>query len=748
MRQDALVTDHAQTRGAFRNLLGWYRPYLQGSGKTLTLGLICTAIMLACQAAIPLVFETLLHHGHWSSLVYWLMGLMVAQLVIGYFAHIAGHTVAVTSANQLRRRIFQVTLTGKSLQGHGLDRASVVSRHTTDVDYLSDAFEQTFNQGLPGVFRILISLGLLTYIEWHAGVAMAVATLVFLFIRSTIGRTLITLDRERLDANNLLGEAVDEAITSPRIISGLHLHNWITSRFNTRSHDLSEAAHHQGISIARLVTGAHAAGLAGLLFVVLFAITSGEETLAAVAAAILYVEGVVRGLEALPPWIRSIQLALVSRSRIDQILVGSDDHREQVNAFAKSIDPGLSLETLAFPPNGIVGLVTDASMDPGLALSILATGHNNDSWRETLDGHHLRTALVNLEVILVPDDPSGFNSTIREQVHAVAPQLSDAHIRALLKQVGIDDFSISENGLDSPLGPGSALLTPNERQRLSLAIALAAAPSTLLVGPLISLADSETARPLLKVLRESNVPNIIVCLRDPDMANEVDLVLYCTAKGHQLATHEELLVSSPEYSQLWSRRLSTGEIDLSSIGIEAGQQENLLTRMLTERYEAGDYIYRQGAPADRVVFIISGSVEIATQDDEGHQRRVAILGPGNHCGDLRLTVGEERGEHAIAIQTTVTRSLSREAISAGMMGLLDRTPAERRIVASILREGSSSLEEISARLTEFDPAELSKAIDLLLSDGALRESEGRYSVIQKRAVKAGGRALLDKLNFD
>jgi CRP-like cAMP-binding protein len=408
----------------------------------------------------------------------------------------------------------------------------------------------------------------------------------------------------------------------------------------------------------------------------------------------------------------------------------------------------LSLENLEFPANGIVGLVTDSSTDPALVLSILAAGHNADSWRETLDGHRLRTHQVNLDVMLVPDDPSGFNSTIREQIYAVAPDLADSHIRALLKQVGIDDFSITDNGLDTPLGPGSALLTPNERQRLSLAIALAAAPSTLLVGPLISLADSETARPLLKIIRESNVPNIIVCLRDPDMANEVDLVLYCTAKGHQLATHEELLVSSPEYSQLWSRRLSTGEIDLSSIGIEPGQQENLLTRMLTERYETGDYIYRQGAPADRVVFIISGSVEIATQSDDGQQRRVAILGPGNHCGDLRLTVGEERGEHAIAVQTTVTRSLSREAISAGMMGLLDRTPAERRIVASILREGSSTLEEISARLTEFDPAELSKAIDLLLSDGALRESEGRYSVIQKRAVKAGGRALLDKLNFD
>jgi len=742
------VTDRAQTRGAFRNLLRWYRPYLKGSGKTLTFGLIFTAIMLTCQAAIPLVLETLLHHGTWSSLAYWLIGLMVAQLVIGYFAHIAGHNVAVASATQLRRRIFQVTLTGKTLQGHGLVRSSVVSRHTTDVDHISEAFEQTLNLGIPGVLRILISLTLLTYIEWHAGVAMVVATLVFLLIRSAIGRNLITLDRQKLDASSLVGESVDEAITSPRIISGLHLHDWITSRFSTRTHDLSEASHRQGISIAKLVTGAHAAGLAGLLFVVLFAITSGQETLSAVAAALLYVEGVVRGLEALPPWIRSIQLALVSRLRVDQILLGSQEQRDSVDAFTKALDPALRLDNLSFPPNAIVGLVTDASIDPSLVLSILAAGHETDSWRETLDGHRLRTNQVNLDVMLVPDDPSGFNSTIREQLQATTPGLSDAHIRALLTQVGIDDFAISENGLDTPLGPGSALLTPNERQRLSLAIALAAAPTTLLIGPLICLADSETARPLLKIVRESNIPNILVCLRDPDLANEVDLVLYCTAKGHQLATHEELLVSSPEYAQLWSRRLSTGEVDLSSIGIESGQQENLLTRMLTERYESGDFIYRQGAAADRVVFIISGSVEIATQNQDGQLRRVAILGPGNHCGDLRLTVGEERGEHAIAVQTTVTRSLSREAISAGMMGLLDRTPAERRIVASILREGNSSHAEISARLTEFDPAELSKAIDLLLSDGALRESDGRYSVIQKRAVKAGSKALLDKLNFD
>jgi len=44
--------------------------------------------------------------------------------------------------------------------------------------------------------------------------------------------------------------------------------------------------------------------------------------------------------------------------------------------------------------------------------------------------------------------------------------------------------------------------------------------------------------------------------------------------------------------------------------------------------------------------------------------------PGNHCGDLRLTVGETRAESVWALTPLVLRSLSREAITAGITGLL------------------------------------------------------------------------------
>jgi hypothetical protein len=44
-----------------------------------------------------------------------------------------------------------------------------------------------------------------------------------------------------------------------------------------------------------------------------------------------------------------------------------------------------------------------------------------------------------------------------------------------------------------------------------------------------------------------------------------------------------------------------------------------------------------------------------------------------------------------------------------------------------------------------EPTELRKALDLLRQDGAVRESDGMLSVVQKRAVKSGAADILDRI---
>lgn len=732
-----------RTDGSFTSLARWYAPYVRPYRGRLLYVAGLTVVMLACQAFVPLTVEAILHHGIWDTpAITLLLALVVLQLFSGHLAHLGSHRIASSSATLLRLRVFDRTLNSRTLRQEGLVRSSVVSRHTTDVDHVSEAFEQTAHSGIPGVMRILISLSLLTLIEWRAGLVMTGAAIVFIVYRAWLGRSLVVADRDRLASSSRVGESVDEALTAPRIIAGLNLTTWLASRFGLRVHTLENASHRQGRKLANLVTGAHLAGLVGLIAVVLFGVVSGGERLAAVAAALLYVEGVVKGLEALPPWIRSVQLAIVSRHRIDNILVDSERTPLPEAAFPK-VHPAIT--SIDLPGESMIGIVTPNGYETDIALASISGSPESAKWRTTLEGHQIRAKGVNTDVLHIPQEPLAFNASISDHFHALVPDIADAKIRQLLTQVGIDYLVATPEGLNQPLGPVGTRLTIDERQRLALALGLATDARALLVGPLLALADTDTALIVIQALRDRAFPNVVVTARTAEVAASMDLIIFATESDAKMGTHEQLLVESPEYSHLWSSRLSTSDVDLSVLGIDESAQGSLLTRLVTESYSSGEIIYREGAPADRIVFTISGKIEILASDGQGNSRRVAVLGPGNHCGDLRLTPGEVRAETAVAIDEAVVRTLSREAISAGMSGLLDRTASERRIVSTILRSGPSTAEEIQAVLHDIDQAELLSALALLKGDGAITEEDGRYRTVQKRATKSGAADIFDRI---
>ena len=743
---NAPENDEASTTrvdGTFTSLMRWYWPYVRPFRLRLTWVLAGIAIVLICQGLIPLAVESILHRGEWDVLALCiLLAMVVIQLTIGHFSHIGGHIVASASATLLRLRIFDRTLHSRVLRQEGLVRSSVVSRHTIDVDHVSEAFDKTVNYGIPGVLRVVISLGLLTVIEWQAGVVMTIASLLFVLLRMRTGKSLVIADRDRLGSSSRVGESVDEALTAPRSIAGLHLGSWIEGRFSRRAHALEEASHRQGRKVADLVTGAHAAGLAGLIAVVFFALAMGGEGLAGVAAALLYVEGVVKGLEELPTWVRAVQLAVVSRHRIDNILVDTDRTDLVDAAFSPFCIPSGALD---FPEHCMVGIVTPTALETDIPLMLLSGDQHDDAWRITLDGNPVRAHDVDTGALHISAEPLAFNASINEHFRALVPDLDDLAVLNLLAGVGLEYLAAMPDGLSHPIGPVGNHLTVNERQRLALAMAMATQSRLLLVGPLLALADTDTALPLIEALRARNLPAVVVTARTAEVAASMDLMIFATEDGMRMATHEQLLVESPDYSQLWSARLSSADVDLSVLGIDEASQGTLLTRLVTERYSAGDIIYREGAPADRIVFTISGKIEIVASDAAGRDRRVAVLGPGNHCGDLRLTPGEVRAETAIALEDCIVRSLSREAISAGMSGLLDRTPTERRIVSAILRNGPSTISELIAQLSDIGEAATTSAVALLETDGAIIEDRGRYQAVQRRATKTGAAEILDRI---
>ena len=96
--------------------------------------------------------------------------------------------------------------------------------------------------------------------------------------------------------------------------------------------------------------------------------------------------------------------------------------------------------------------------------------------------------------------------------------------------------------------------------------------------------------------------------------------------------------------------------------------------------EAGHAIYRQGAPADAVYFLLEGKVQLAVSSHDGKEAIVATLGPG-----------ELFGESCLALQAVRTGS----ATSVGPTRL---AKVEKPMMARLLREGQGLAEIFIAHL--------------------------------------------------
>lgn len=77
-------------------------------------------------------------------------------------------------------------------------------------------------------------------------------------------------------------------------------------------------------------------------------------------------------------------------------------------------------------------------------------------------------------------------------------------------------------------------------------------------------------------------------------------------------------------------------------------------------FPSGTTIVEEGEPATTIYWIESGSVEVIKVDENGGERRVAELGPGQYFGELAATLGVRRTASVRTIEPTVTTVLDME----------------------------------------------------------------------------------------
>jgi CRP/FNR family transcriptional regulator, cyclic AMP receptor protein len=152
-----------------------------------------------------------------------------------------------------------------------------------------------------------------------------------------------------------------------------------------------------------------------------------------------------------------------------------------------------------------------------------------------------------------------------------------------------------------------------------------------------------------------------------------------------------------------------------------GERETLFARARTQKYVANDTIFLMGSPGDSMVAVLSGTIRISVQSPDGKEIVLAILGPGEICGEIALLDGKERTADARAATDCSVVVLERRDVLAFFAQYPDAWSKLIDVLCERLRAADQQMAEFALSPV---PVRLAKAL-LRLATSAGQTGNGR-----------------------
>ena len=184
----------------------------------------------------------------------------------------------------------------------------------------------------------------------------------------------------------------------------------------------------------------------------------------------------------------------------------------------------------------------------------------------SIDGVNIRDISLNkLRVILgfVPQKGVLFSGNIESNIKFADENITDEQMKKAAEIAqAIEFINEKEDKFNSEISQGGSNVSGGQKQRLSIARALAKNPKILLFDDSFSALDYKTDVKLRKTLREemAGVTTIIVAQRIATILNADKIIVMNEGKIVGIGKHQELLETCPTYLEIAESQLSEEEL--------------------------------------------------------------------------------------------------------------------------------------------------------------------------------------------
>lgn len=519
-----------------------------------------------------------------------MLGIALISMLSAIVIMLLSSRVAANLGRVLRDKVFKKVMNFSTKEFRELGAASLITRSTNDIQQIQGLISILFRVvvyapiiGVGGFLRVLANSD--TSMAWIVGLAIlcVIGVVLTLF---TIAMPKFKILQELVDKLNLVSR---EILTGLPVIRAFNTSKREEERFDSSNKDLMKA----NIFVNRAMSIMFPALMFVMNSVMVLIIWVGghkvDEGIMQVGdmmAFIQYTMQIVMSFLMISMISIMLPRAAVSAKRINEVLEKdlSIANKEKIKRFKEDKKGLVEFKNVCFRyPDADEEILTDINFTakPGETTAIIgSTGSGKStivnllprfydvtSGELLIDGTNIKDVGVKelrKKIGFVPQKGILFSGTIKSNIKYGNPKMSDEDMIKAAKIAQAEEFILAkEEKYDSPIAQGGNNVSGGQRQRLSIARAIAISPEILVFDDSFSALDLKTDKALRAALAKEvkGKTVIIVAQRISTIMNAEQIVVLEEGKVVGKGTHEQLMKNCDTYKQIAISQLSQEELN-------------------------------------------------------------------------------------------------------------------------------------------------------------------------------------------